>query len=334
MRFTRVLAATAATVLLATAGCAQEAANEEAGEKAAAGFPEKSKSITFIVPYSAGGPADSQARVAATLLEKELGARVLVLNKPGGNTVVGLTELANAKPDGYTFGMISMPNALAWIWPGQNAPYKKESFTWFSSLSDITDVVAVNADSPYQSMADLVAAAKAKPGQLIASIEGAQSTDNLAITNLEKAAGIDLKTAIYATGAAEKVAALLGKQIDVATLTVATAKPQVDAGKFRILATLSKEPISQYPQVPTVASLGYDVTSETYYTVVVPAGTPDAIRSTLEAAMMKVGASSEYQEKISALGLTPKTRSAAEVTALVPEVEARTTESLQRLGAS
>ncbi|MFG1627194.1 tripartite tricarboxylate transporter substrate binding protein [Kribbella sp. NPDC049227] len=324
----KLLVAALAAAALAT-GCAQA---EVSGNDAKASFPEKNKPVTFIVPYSAGGPADSQARVAATMLEKEMGTRVLVLNRPGGNTVVGLSELAKAKPDGYTFGMLSMPNSLAWIWPGQKAPYGKDAFAWFGSLADASDVVVVNSDSPYKTFADLVQDAKKRPGQIIASIEGAQSTDNLAVTNLEQAAGIDLKTAIYATGGAEKVTALLGKQTQVATFATATAATQVDAGKFRVLASLSPQPVPQFPDVPTATSLGYQVVSETYYTVVVPAKTPEPVRQKLEAAMKKVGESPEYQEKIKALRLTPNVRSAADTTALVGDVEKRTQDSLHRLG--
>lgn len=316
--------------LFLTAACSSGSDGTTDAEAAEA-FPESGETISFIVPYSAGGPADTQARITAQLLEGVLDATVQVVNREGGNTVIGLTELAQADPDGYTVGMISMPNALAWVWPKVQAPYDADDFEFISSISDITDVVAVRADSPYETLEDLIEAATEDPGTIIASVEGAQSTDMLAIRNLEEATGMKLKTAIYADGASEKVAALLGGQVDVATLAAATALPQVESGEFRVLASLSEEPLDMYEGAPTAASLGYDVVSQTNYTLALPAGTPDSVRGALEDAMLEVAQTSEFEEKISALGLIPNVRNSDDTAAMAEQVAKKTTKALALL---
>jgi tripartite-type tricarboxylate transporter receptor subunit TctC len=329
MKIHRLIAPLAATTALLLAGCAAPAPTPgDTAEPVA--YPD-GKTITLVVPYAAGGPADLQVRIVADLLSNELDTEVIVENKPGGNTITGITEVANADPDGYTVGFLSMPNGLVWLFPGLSAPYGKDDLVPLAGVSQIADVFAVRSDSPFETVEDLVDAAKAAPDSLTVGVEAEQSGDMLAVSSFEEEAGVSLRKGFFPDGAPQKTAALLGGQIDVASLGAASAAPFVASGEFRLLAVLSEEPLDVV-DAPTMVSLGYNVVGANYYSFFLPVGVPDEVRDVIEGAMRSISETDEFQERISALTLQPDFIDHEQLADRITDVEKRTSEALAKLG--
>src|SRR5512142_902095 len=148
---------------------------------AALDFPQKGRSVTIIVPNAPGGINDMTARLVAPVLEKELGTPVQVVNKPGAATLTGLTEAALAKPDGHTIVVLGLPgNLTAYLDPDRKAiPQVRELQPVASQNLDV-GAALVNAESPYRTVKDLVSAAKASPGGLMAATDGLMGSDHMA----------------------------------------------------------------------------------------------------------------------------------------------------------
>ena len=184
-------AAPKAPAAASTAAPAAAPTQAAAAAPAKAAFPEAGKPITFIVPFSAGGSTDIAARTLAPYLEKELGVPVNIVNKPGAGSQIGLTEMTQSKPDGYTIAYANLPGPITiYLNPDRKATFTKKDFAPIAMHLINPGAVAVKADGPYQSMKDLVDAAKANPGGIKAATTGLLSDDHLAILNVANAAGV------------------------------------------------------------------------------------------------------------------------------------------------
>jgi tripartite-type tricarboxylate transporter receptor subunit TctC len=173
------------------------------------------KPITIIVPYAAGGTTDVGARLLAELLEKELSTPVQVVNKPGSASQVGLTELVNAKPDGYTLSYGVLPTIIThYLDPERRAPYTRENFQPVALHHLVPAMLAVRTDSPYKTLNDLIEAAKANPGQIKVSDSGLMANPHLSVLLLERAAGVRFAS-VHFDGGAPSVTALLSRSQEV-----------------------------------------------------------------------------------------------------------------------
>jgi len=149
------------------------------GLAGAADYPIKSRAISIIVPFAPGGANDVAARVQAPVLEKELGVSVVVVNKPGASTQVGMTQLVQAKPDGHTLGLLTLPGAmLAYLDPSRKAIYSRKDFKVVALQSWDPNGLAVKTDSPHKNLKDLVEAARANPEKIKVGTSGLLSTDH------------------------------------------------------------------------------------------------------------------------------------------------------------
>ncbi len=145
-------------------------------------FPQAGKYFSLILPWSAGGSTDVQARLLLPVLEKELGAKVEIFAKPGAGSQIGLTELAQAKPDGYTFGFTNNPTTIGvYMNPDRKTVFNRTSFQPVANFIYDVELITVRADAPYKTVKDLVDAAKAKPKTIRATTNGLMSDDHLAI---------------------------------------------------------------------------------------------------------------------------------------------------------
>src|SRR5258705_4343944 len=240
-----------------------------------AAYPEKT--IKIVVPFAPGGGTDVVARTLAQEMAKELGASVIIENKPGAGTIIGTQSVAASAPDGYTLLMGTFANAVN---PSLQAKLPYDAHGDFAAVALVArsvNLVVVNPASPIKSIADLVAAAKAEPEKLSYGTYGTGTSAHLAGELFKHMAKVNLTTVPY-KGAAPAITDLLGGQIQVMFTTVASAASLVEAGQLRALAVTSAQRSPAFPNVPTVAEAGVPgYAAESWYGLFAPARTPPDI---------------------------------------------------------
>ena len=261
-----------------------------------------SKPIRLIVPFPAGGPTDLVAREAANILREEFKQSVVVDNKPGGNGTLGHGLLAKSPADGHTIGLLVITVAIA---PHLgNAPFDTfKDFAPISNMVSMTPIVVANNASPFNTLAELVAHAKAHPGKLAYGTPGVATVPHLAAELLQMQSGTQLNHIPY-KGATQQIQDLIGgsTQIDFQSSLV-VAMPQIKADRIKALAVLSDKRSAQLPQVPTAKEAGYPgLVVSPWFGLGAPAGTPAAIVSKMHAALAKGLSSKEVQERFAAIG--------------------------------
>lgn len=260
-------------------------------------FPDTSETIHLIIPNSAGGGTDIAGRLLAEGLEENLGTTVIVENLSGAGGIEGATKLMNAKPDGYTLALVPIPQvSMYYLDPERGGDFKREATTAIAQHDAGPLAIAVASDSEYQTLDDVVQAAKENPGSLTSASSSVLGTGHLSLLRLNSVAGIDLNwTAMEQQGTA--LASLLGGHIDVITDTFSELYPHAQSGDIRVLAVFDDERPAQMPDVPTAKEQGYDVVLRTTRLLIAPAGTPQDVVERLETAVEELIADPEYQEK-------------------------------------
>lgn len=240
-------------------------------------FPNRP--ITIYVPFPAGGATDVQMRSFAEAATRHLGQTVLVENRPGAGSTLGAAAVARARPDGYTVSQMTLP-ALR-LPHMQRMPYDvTKDFTPIIHLTGYLFAVTVRAESPYRTWQDLVADARARPGQVRVGNTGANGTPHLTMVELAEKESVEL-THVPFRGEGDLVPQLLGGHIE-AGATGSGVGQLVDEGRLRFLNVWSRERSPRWPNVPTLIELGYSgmvVTSP--YGLVGPAGLPAEVRRVL-----------------------------------------------------
>ena len=243
-----------------------------------------SKLITWICPYGAGGNADSRSRQVAKAMQTALGQTIIIDNKAGAGGNIGTEAISKAKPDGYTIGMGNFaPLAV------NHALFKKLNYDPFHDIVPIMLiergplVLMVKTDSPYKTVKDIVAAAKASPGKLSYASGGIGGTHHLSGALFEHAAGIDMIHAAYKSGAAGATD-LMGGQVDMMFEQMYAAAPSLKGGRLRGIAITSKTRSALYPDLPTMAESGYPAVEVlNWQGIVGPKGLPADIVKQLNA---------------------------------------------------
>ncbi|MEW5863897.1 MAG: tripartite tricarboxylate transporter substrate binding protein [Pseudomonadota bacterium] len=245
-------------------------------------FP--SRPVTLIVTFPAGGPTDLAGRALAEATSKYLGQPVVVENRPGATGTLGAAALVNARPDGYTLSMI--PVTVFRLPHMENVAFDPvKDIRYVIGVSGYVFAVVVRADAPWKTMADLVAYAKANPERINYGSHGIGSTVHLAMEELSAAQGVKLTHVPY-KGSADMMTALLGGHIHVAVDSTG-AVPHVSAGKARVLAVFTEKRVPFWPDVPTLAELGYGIVSTSPYGIGAPAATPPEVVKILHDAFKK-----------------------------------------------
>jgi tripartite-type tricarboxylate transporter receptor subunit TctC len=290
IRRTLIRALTALTASLALAGPAL-----------ADNYP--SRPITLVVPWGAGGGTDATARIIGALLEKELGQPVNVVNRTGGNGVVGHSAIATAQPDGYTLGMITVEiSMMHWAGLTQLSP---RDFTPISLMNIDPAGVTVRADAPYKNLDDLIKAIRANPGKFKASGTGQGGIWHLALAGMLKDLKVDVSAVpwVPSNGAAPAMNDLAAGGIEFVTCSLPESRALIDAGKARPLAIMASSPAALYPNVPTLkAATGSDWAIGAWRGIAAPKGLPADIQAKLGAAMKKIYDSKDYQSFMSGRG--------------------------------
>ncbi len=262
-----------------------------------------SKPIMWICPYAAGGNADNRSRQVAKVMSQVLGQPILIDNKAGAGGNIGTEAIARAKPDGYTIGMGNFaPLAV------NHALFKKINFDPVNDIVPIMLiergplVLMVRNDSPFKSVKDIVAAAKAAPGKYSYGSGGIGGTHHLSGALLEHAAGIDLIHAPYKSGSAAATD-LMGGQTHMQFEQMYAAMPSIQGGKLRALAITSKTRSPLLPNIPTMAEAGYaEVEVLNWQGIVGPKGLPADLVKLLNAAGNKAMQDKDVRERMLSQG--------------------------------
>ena len=275
------------------------------------------KPIHIISPYAPGGISDIAARIVGAKLTEAWGQQVVVENKPGGNGFIGMTAGAKAPADGYTLTMATVGDVAINPALFKDMPYKWEDFAPISAVSDAPMVWAANANTPYKSMADVLAAAKAQPGRLSVASPGNGSINQIVIEWLALNTGTQFQHIPY-KGGAPAAAALAGGDIPFGVLASSSVAPQVKAGRLRVLAVTGAKPSKFSPEWPTLQSQGVkDVDASNWTLLLAPKGTPKEIVDKLQAEVVKILAMPDVKERFAGGGVDTIPSTAAELDARV-----------------
>jgi tripartite-type tricarboxylate transporter receptor subunit TctC len=264
-------------------------------------YPDKP--ITWICPYAAGGNADSRSRQVARLMSSALGQPIIIDNKAGAGGNIGTEAIARGKPDGYTLGMGNFaPLAV------NHALFKKLNFDPFNDIVPIVLIekgpliLMVRQDSPFKSVKDVVAAAKAAPGKLAYASGGIGGSHHLSGALFENAAGIQMIHAPYKSGSAA-AGDLMGGQVDMMFEQMYAAMPSVKGGKMRALAITSSARSPLLPDVPTMSESGFPAVEVlNWQGLVGPKGLPADLVKLLNAVGNKALQDHDMREKILSQG--------------------------------
>ncbi len=271
---------------------------DRAANAASKPYPDKSRSINFIVAYPPGGGTDTTARVMTPLLEKEMGLPVTIINKGGAGGQLGFTEIARAKPDGYTIGYLILPTVITiYLDPDRKAVFSKKSFDLLAMQDSDPGVIAVKGDSPYKTMKELIDAAKAKPGTIRACTSGIMSDDHIAAMMTEQVAGVKLAI-VHFDGGGPSRTAVLGGHVEIYYGNASEIRSQVSGGELRILSVMDKKRSRFYPDVKTAEEQGYPIFSGVHRGVGMPAGAPQEVRDTLVKSLKNVITSDDFTKRM------------------------------------
>ena len=275
---------------LALAGLAMTAS-------AAAFAQYPNRPITLVVPWGAGGGTDAVARIIASLMEKDLGQPINVVNRTGGSGVVGHQAIATAAPDGYTIGMITVE--ITMMHHQKLTELNPTSYTPIGLVNLDPAGFQVRADSAYKSMNDVVAAIKANPGKFKASGTGQGGIWHLALAGMLSDLKVDPATVpwVPSNGAAPGLQDLVAGGVEFVPCSLPEARSLIDAGKVRSLAVMDGQRAALMPDVPTLKeATGSAWTTGAWRGIAAPKGLPADVTAKLEAAVKKVYDSKDYKD--------------------------------------
>ncbi|WP_420408480.1 tripartite tricarboxylate transporter substrate binding protein [Hoeflea sp.] len=255
-------------------------------------FPDKP--IEYIIPFGPGGESDISARFQQPFFKDKFGQDLVVSYKPGGGGAVGWAQLNSMNADGYTIMGINLPHIV--IQPAQkDVGYTTDDINAFYMFHYTPDAIVVTADSPYQTLEDLVEDAKANPGSVTMSGSGKATANHLAQIRFDKMAGITT-TYVPFKGTGASTTANLGNQVKAQWGYTTVGAAQGDA--VRLLAVAMEERHPLFPDVPTFKELGYDMVGGAYRGMAVPKDTPEDIVTALSDAFGEVNADEEFRKQM------------------------------------
>ena len=290
-------------------------------------FPQKG-AIEITVLFPAGSSADVTARLLADGMSKQLGAKVLVVNRPGAGGAIGYRYVAAQKADGYS--VVWNSNSVSTTYHSGMMTLDYRAFDAVARVLVESPVIAVKSDSQWKSLGDLVAAAKARPKHITVGNSGIGSHTHISAVALFKAAGAEVVDVPF--GAAQVVPSLLGGQVEVVVQLPAALSGYVKSGQVRLLAALTSGRDPALPGVPTAREQGFDVSLEAWRGIAVPSGTPKPAIAILEAAIRKTAESSDFVQASERLGVRPAFMPAAEFGVLIAKEDAELARIMQLIG--
>jgi tripartite-type tricarboxylate transporter receptor subunit TctC len=287
--------------------------------------------ITVVVPFAAGGGVDSIMRVLAEELRKGLGQPIVVDPRPGANGAIGSAAAARAAPDGYT--ILATASSTFSLNPNlmKDPPYDQlKDLAPVATIGRSPWLLVVSADSPFKSVADVVAYGRANPGKL--AFPFWQSSVLVTGETFGQAAGMSMRKVPY-KGAVEAMTDVLAGRVPILFTDTIGARPQLAAGKIRVLATTVEKRPSTWPDVPTLKESGYDVVTDTMTAIFAPAATPRPVVERLNREFTRiVGTHEEIRAKLRDFGLDPTTMTPEQFDAFVRSELKRWAQLVERAG--
>lgn len=278
----------------------------------AADYP--SRDIRVINPWAAGGGTDGIIRKLTTLAEADIGAGMYVENIEGGNSATGVTQLMKAKPDGYTIGVLTYDSVVTVPWQGVLPSYRMDKLKIIARLTSEPDAIIVDAKSPYQSVGDLLDAARQDPGKLRIAVQNLGGRVHLALLKLQTMTDTEFKIVSYPGGAAPQKEAILSDEVDVVITSLGDFANLIEDGTVRGVMEFSDTPNPTYPEVPTSVGEGIDLVNGSFILLAAPAGTPDDVIARIEAAYDAAEHSEDFQGWVAKAGVTPNFLGSDQVT--------------------
>ena len=262
------------------------------------------KPIILQVPWPAGGSTDVGARIVAAIAEKKMGQPIVVTNRVGAGSQIGLTETARQKPDGYYLGYASLPALNTIILdPERKALFDLNSLVFIINQVIDPGIIWAKGDSPYKTLKDLLEVARKRPGEIRAATTGILGDDHLAILMLEEAAKVNFRI-VHFDGGAQVFTAVLGGQVDVAFGNVGDIAAKMKGNPLRVLMMMDPQRSKFMPDVPTAAELGFPkIISSSTRGMFGPKGIPEPILKKLQAVFGEAMKDSEHMDKMDKSGL-------------------------------
>ena len=259
--------------------------------------PYPSKAVRVIVPSSAGGVTDMLARALFQRLTESLGQAFVMETRPGANGIIGTELVAKSPPDGYTLLFTTAAPIAVNPFVYERLPYDPRAFAPVAMCCLFAQAVVVNPSLKVNSLQELIVLARSAPGALSYGSSGAGSMGNIYMEGLKRSAGIDIVQVPY-KGSAPAVTDLVGGRVSVMVVTLGVIQGHLQAGKLKALAVGSARRSSAYPDVPTAAEAGLPGWhAEVWTGTFAPGGTPGEVISRLNAEMMKIIASAQFNDQ-------------------------------------
>lgn len=287
-------------------------------------FPKKG-TLDMTVLFPAGTSADITARLLAQGMGRHLGANVLAVNRPGAGGAIGYRHVLAQKPDGYS--MVWNSNSVSTAFHSGQMQHDFRAFDAVARALIETPIIAVQADSKWKSLKDLIADAKARPGKITVANSGVGSHTHLTSVALFRTAGVEVLDVPY--GAAQVVPNLLGGHVDVVVQLPGALAGHVKAGTVRVLAAVTAQRDPTLPDVPTAMEHGHNISLEAWRGVAVPRGTPRPVIAMLEAAVRSTVQSPEFITASEKLYIRPAFLPAAEFAELIAKEDVELARMMQ-----
>jgi len=303
-------------VLVAAAAWAQDAP-----------YPQRAP-LEITVLFPAGSSADVTARLLADGMAKELGQRVLVVNRPGAGGAIGYKHVASQKPDGYS--LVWNSNSISTTYHSGQLAFDYRAFDAVARVLVESPVVAVRTDTRWKNLGELIADDRSRPKAISVGHSGIGSHTHLCLVALFQAAGAEVTEVPFA--AAQVVPSLVGGHVDALVQLPAALAGPVKQGQLRLIAALIPKRDPALAEVPTAREQGVDVALEAWRGIAVPHGTPPAVIAQLETAIRATVAASDFQQASERLGVRPAFMPAAEFGALIAREDAAIASLMTTIG--
>jgi tripartite-type tricarboxylate transporter receptor subunit TctC len=290
-------------------------------------YPQRGP-IEITVLFPAGSSADVTARLLADGMAKELGQRVLVVNRPGAGGAIGYKHVASQKTDGYA--LVWNSNSISTTYHSGQLGFDYQAFDAVARVLVESPVVAVRADSRWKNLGELIADAKAHPKAISVGHSGIGSHTHLCLVALFQSAGAEVTEVPFA--AAQVVPSLLGGHVDALVQLPAALAGPVKQGQVRLIAALIPARDPALGDVPTAREQGIDVALEAWRGIAAPRGTPPAVIAQLESAVRSTVAAPEFQQAAERLGVRPAFMPAAQFAALIAREDDAVARLMQAIG--
>ncbi|HWM45204.1 MAG TPA: tripartite tricarboxylate transporter substrate binding protein [Burkholderiales bacterium] len=290
-------------------------------------FPQRGP-LEITVLFPAGSSADVTARMLAAGMEKSLGQRVLVVNRPGAGGSIGYKHVASQKPDGYS--LVWNSNSISTTYHSGQLNFDYRTFDAVARALSESVVVAVRTDAPWRTLKDLVADAKAKPKTISIGHSGVGSHTHISLAALMGSAGVEVTEVPFA--AAQVVPSVVGGHVNAVVQFPAALAAPMKQGQLRLLVSLTQNRDPAWPEVPTARELGFDVALDAWRGIAVPRGTPRQVITALETSIRNTVSSPEFVKAAENVGVRPAFMPADEFSSLIAKEDQELSRLMQQIG--